>query len=69
MSTTRMTTIERAFQLAKEGSCRSVADIRAQLENERYEGVFGHLSGLGIKRQLAAILAARGMTNASDDDD
>lgn len=69
MADTGVTTIERAFQLARAGACRSVGDIREQLLAEGYDGVFAHLTGLGIKRQLNAVLAARGVTDAKEDDD
>lgn len=69
MTDTRLTTIERAFQLAKAGTCRSVTDIRNQLSVEGYDGVHGHLDGMSIKRQLNAALAARGATPSLDDDD
>ncbi|MBS0315121.1 MAG: hypothetical protein JSS05_13145 [Proteobacteria bacterium] len=45
-------TIERAFDLADGGRCRSVADIRAQLKQERHDAVDAHLSGMTIQRQL-----------------
>lgn len=64
-----MTTIERAFQLAKAGSCRSITDIRNQLSTEGFDGVHGHLDGMSIKRQLNAALAARGVAPSNGDDD
>jgi len=69
MTDTRVTTIERAFQLAREGVCRSVEDIRGQLTSEGYDRVLEHLSGMSIKRQLNAALAARGVASTGDDDD
>lgn len=69
MTDTRVTTIERAFQLAKAGTCRSISDIRNQLSAEGFDGVHGHLDGMSIKRQLNAALAARGVTSSKVDDD
>lgn len=69
MTDTRVSTIERAFQLAKVGTCRSVSDIRNQLSAEGYDGVHGHLDGMSIKRQLNAALAARGVLPTTSDDD
>ena len=69
MTNTRVTTIERAFQLVKAGTCRSISDIRNQLSAEGYDGVQGHLDGMSIKRQLNAALAARGVTPSEIDDD
>ena len=49
-------TVERAFELAKSGTCHDIADIRRQLEKEGYSGVPQHLSGLLIRKQLATLL-------------
>ena len=58
---TAQTTLERAFELARSGSCASVNDIRRQLKAERYDQVEAHLSGSSISRQLRALCAeARG---------
>jgi hypothetical protein len=56
-----ISTIERAFQLAREGACHSVHDIREQLLREGYANVLSHTAGMSVKRQLKAILAARGV--------
>lgn len=69
MADKRVSTIERAFQLAKAGTCRSVSDIRNQLSAEGYDGVHGHLDGMSIKRQLNAALAGRGISPSKNDDD
>lgn len=69
MTDPRVTTIERAFQLAKAGTCRSISDIRNQLSAEGYDGIHGHLDGMSIKRQLNAALAARGIAQSTADDD
>lgn len=44
--------IERAFELAREGRCRTIDDIRRKLREERFESVEGHLSSGSLKRQL-----------------
>lgn len=69
MSDPRIGTVERAFQLAREGACRSVSDIRERLTAEGYEGVFSHLNGMSIRHQLATALKARGVTGPIDSDD
>jgi hypothetical protein len=70
MSDDRMiSTIERAFQLARAGVCHSVEDIRAQLSAERYDRVYEHLSGSTIQRQLRALLISRGVRRSRIDDD
>jgi len=73
MRTDRTTTIiERAFQLARAGTCHSVADIRTRLAAEGYENIHSHLSGSAVQGQLKTALAARGVKAATldaDDDD
>ena len=56
--------IERAFELARAGSCRSVNDIRQTLRREGYEGVHAHLHGTTINRQITALIKAAGMPAA-----
>jgi len=46
------TTLERAFALARSGSCASVNDIRLRLKAERFDQVDAHLAGPAIARQL-----------------
>lgn len=66
-----VSTIERAFQLARAGACHSVADIRQQLANEGHENIHGHLNGASVQRQLREALAARGIDagRAGQDDE
>jgi hypothetical protein len=49
--------IERAFELAREGSCRTVEDIRRSLKKERYGDADSHLAGSSLVKQLKAELA------------
>ena len=51
--------VERAFQLAKSGTCHDMFDLRGQLENEGYESVGQHLIGPTIKKQLLAHMSPR----------
>ena len=51
--------IERAFELARSGSCQSVNDIRAQLRAEGYSSIAEHFAGTSIQRQLRALIGAR----------
>jgi len=69
LSDARIGTVEKAFQLAREGACRSFSDIRERLTAEGYESVFSHLNGMSIRRQLNAALVARGVTVPVDGDD
>lgn len=54
-----ISTLARAFELAKSGGCESVVDIRRQLVRERHANVTAHLCGPSIKRQLKATIAAK----------
>jgi hypothetical protein len=50
------TALERAFQLAKSGECRSVDDIRRKLTSEGYYAA--QITGKGLQRQLQGIITA-----------
>ena len=52
------TTLERAFALARSGSCASVQDIRLTLKRERFDNVEAHLAGPSLARQLRALCEA-----------
>lgn len=54
----RLSTVERAYQLARSGQCRNVDELRTRLTREGYEAVQAHLSGPSIKRDLAALCKA-----------
>ena len=49
---TIQTTVERAFELARSGSCATVQDIRRKLKSEGYDQVEAHLSGPSLGKQL-----------------
>lgn len=49
-------TIQRAFELAADGSCRSLDDIRRSLAREQHSQVEAHLAGITIRKQLKAAL-------------
>ena len=55
---TETSTIERAFALARSGSCTSVQDIRVSLKRERFDNVEAHLAGPSLARQLRALCEA-----------
>jgi hypothetical protein len=52
-------TVERAYQLAKAGSCRSIDDIVRQLTAERHESPQAHLAGKSLRLELRRLLKAR----------
>ena len=55
MSSHRPTTIERAYQLARHGGCRSVTEIRQRLSAEGYERIQESLYGQSVTRALRAL--------------
>jgi hypothetical protein len=56
MTSSRQTTLERAFELARTGDCLGIAQIRAQLRAEGYS--LGQLEGPSLARQLREICTA-----------
>ena len=53
--TFRPTTLERAFALARSGTCAGVQEIRLTLKRERFDQVEAHLAGASINKQLRAL--------------
>jgi hypothetical protein len=53
------TTLERAYELARSGPCRTVEEVRRQLTKEKYDSVLEHLGGHSIQRQLNVMLKAK----------
>ena len=52
---TTTSTLERAFELARSGTCASVNEIRQKLKAERFDQVDAHLAGSSISRQLRTL--------------
>lgn len=52
MNSFRPTTLERAYELARSGSCRTVGDIKTRLQAEGYEGVKDRLYGASLTTAL-----------------
>ena len=50
------TTIERAIELARCGTCANIEEIRLNLSHEGYESVNPTLAGLAVKKQLRAMI-------------
>ncbi|MGZ8298426.1 MAG: hypothetical protein ACXW27_04710 [Allosphingosinicella sp.] len=59
----RRTTVERAFELARSGTCDNLPDIVAALKGERHESVDAHLAGPSIRKDLRRIWEAQGGKN------
>jgi hypothetical protein len=51
-----VTALERAFQIAKSGDCKSVAELKKQLRKERYP--LDKITGRTLSRQLEALIKA-----------
>jgi hypothetical protein len=49
-----VTTLERAFQVAKSGKCSSVADLKKQLRAEGY--VIAQITGRTLVKQLEVLI-------------
>lgn len=56
----RPTTVERAFDLARLGGCRTLPDIAAILKGEHHDSVDAHLAGPSIRRDLRRLWEAAG---------
>lgn len=52
-----LTALERAFQLAKDGSCHSVLDIKKQLRAEGFS--ITQITGKSLYKQLRSLLQGR----------
>ncbi len=53
----RLTILERAFELARSGACRSDEEIAKKLKQEQYEAVDTHLGGSSLRKELRKICA------------
>ena len=49
--------IERAFQLARSGECRTLDELKGRLRREQHGSVDQHLGGMAIKAQLKKLMA------------
>ena len=52
MTSNRPTTLERAYQLAREGRCRTVSDIKQALASEGYDRIQDSLYGPTLASDL-----------------
>ena len=53
--------IVRAFELAREGKCRTASEIRRVLQREGYANLESHFSGKALSKQLNELMS-RGAT-------
>lgn len=67
MNNFRPTTIERAYELARSGACRTVGDIKARLQAEGYEGVKDRLYGASMTGALRKLCLENYVAPQGDD--
>jgi uncharacterized tellurite resistance protein B-like protein len=53
----RLSILERAYELAGSGACRSVEELAKRLKQEQYEAVDTHLGGSSLRKELRRICA------------
>ena len=51
-----VTTLERAFQLARNGECTTMSDLAKALKRERHDSVDSQLMGPKLRMQLRTIM-------------
>ena len=56
----RPTTIERAFELARSGECRTMPELKQRLRREQMESVDMHLGGKLTRAQLTELMLRAG---------
>jgi len=54
----RPSTVERAFEIARLGTCASLPELAARLKREWHEAVDAHLAGPSIREELRRLLKA-----------
>lgn len=54
-ATAGLSTIERAFELARSGQFKNVQQLERRMIREGHTGVHGHLQGLATRRELSRL--------------
>lgn len=65
--TFRPTTLERAYELARSGSCRTVGDIKTRLQQEGHERVQDRLYGGSLTSALRKLCTAHYIAPEADE--
>ena len=65
--TFRPTTLERAYELARSGACRTVGDIKAKLQAEGHKRVQDRLYGGSLTSALRKLCTAHYVAPEGDD--
>jgi stage V sporulation protein SpoVS len=63
----RPTTLERAYELARSGECRTVGDIKSRLQQEGHERVQDRLYGGSLTSALRKLCVAHYVAPEGDD--
>ncbi len=58
--------LERAYDLARSGACKTVKDIKARLKAEDYEHVNSHLDGLRVRNALRDLCRSHSVASSDD---
>ena len=66
--TFRLTTLERAYELAGSGTCRTVGDVKAKLQAEGYERVQDRLYGGSVTSALRKLCVAHYVAREGGED-
>lgn len=64
----RLSIVERAFELARSGACRSIEEIARRLKQEQYESVDTHLGGTSLRKELRQLCAESRAQRARPDE-
>ena len=59
-------TLERAFQIARSGSCATIGDIRKRLDGEGFANIDNQLDTLAIRKALTRLCAEAQAENRKD---
>jgi hypothetical protein len=59
-------TIERAFELARSGECRTMPELKHRLRRERLDSVDSHLAGKLTRSQLIELMTRAPLGEAAE---
>jgi hypothetical protein len=51
--------LQRAFELARSGTCRDLVELEMKLKQEGFEQVSARIGEPSVRRQLSAFISAR----------
>jgi hypothetical protein len=65
--TYRLTTIERAYELARSGECRTLSEVKQQLSADGHDRIQEHLYGSTVSAALRKLCQAHYVPKADED--